>query len=131
MLNRPRARVFVLASILAATLTAPAAFLIVLCAASAGWFDGGAMMTQTSGVVQRAVPYAIVGGCYGLALGPALIIVKPYWAGVKIMIIPFAIPTVLALITGKPLDAIVLILVAVAIGLIARVSANTAVARLE
>ncbi|MGI8923490.1 MAG: hypothetical protein ACR2HJ_05530 [Fimbriimonadales bacterium] len=129
MVKHPQPRVFVLASLLASAFSAPAAFLIVLGAASASLYDGGMMAPSTGNSLERALPYAIAGAALGLILGSVLVLVKPYWYGVLFAMIPFPRPFIIALLNGNPLDMVVMILVCVAIGLIARISANAVVAR--
>jgi len=128
---RPKLSVFVSAGLMAAILTAPTSFFIVLSTAATGIFDGDALAETNSTALETAWPYGVVCGCYALALAPLLVVVRPYWAGVLIMMYPFAIPVLLGLLAGKPLDSAVMILICTATGLIARISANSAVARSE
>ena len=126
MRNRIKYRKFVLSALIASGGAAIAVFIIVYVTTSLGVLDNSGLKASANDPFDNALNSALIIGFHGLWLGPLLMSIRGFFAGSLIMLLPFGMPIMLSLLAGDFLSAGTFLVLALVVGLIARIAANFA-----
>src|SRR5688572_7327201 len=131
MTQKPSTKVFVVAGLLAGSVSAVVGYAIMYLAAAFLGYDDSALKPSEKTPHEVATSYALIAGFYGLVLGVLLIFGKRPWASSLFALIPFTWALVILMLTGRFRDLAVLATFAITVGLISRSAANFSLARLK
>ncbi|MDQ2986891.1 MAG: hypothetical protein M3R13_09255 [Armatimonadota bacterium] len=101
-------------------------FVVIYTTTAVGLFDASGLQQSANDPLENAMSAALLLGCYGLVLGPLLIWTRGFWTGSLLMLLPFAMPMLLALLAGNFSTVVTEVILAITIGIVARLAADFA-----